>query len=397
MKAIKQTLGLLLALVACLTSCGEGEPLEGASTKGSEEVTEAETQYEYQEKDYIGMLPTGTQAKPVTVKVFQNETDGYKVYRIPSVAVSVKGTILAFCEGRVDGSADDGNIDLVYKRSTDGGETWSGLKVLAEYGSNAANNATPVVDQITGRIWLFYALHTAPKAEGDCTCYIYSDDDGITWSEQTVVYNVPHVFPGPGNGIQLTVGRYAGRLVIPMQQGFVLYSDDHGATWKSGVMSDSTHEPTVVELSDGRLLRNTRGSTGMREISYSTDGGKSWSAYILSDELNEPKTDDRWKGCQASQIVFFKATEAGGYQRYLLFSNPKNNSVRGNLVIRTSADEGESYAYAYTVYGGYVGYSSMSQYGEAHVAILYEQGQAHKSDACLEFRLIPFEELLKNG
>ncbi|MBE6633406.1 MAG: exo-alpha-sialidase [Ruminococcaceae bacterium] len=392
----KSLLSVLLAVLCLCSSCGEEQPPAPAESgeETTAEVTQAVTEYEYTEKDYIGMLPIGTQAKALTVNVFQNGTDGYTVYRIPSVTVSTQGTIHAFCEGRVDSSADDGNIDLVYKRSVDGGATWSALRVLAEYGENAANNATPVVDQITGRIWLFYALHTAPKAQGDCACYIYSDDDGITWSEQTVIYNVPHVFPGPGNGIQLTVGKYAGRLVIPMQTGFILYSDDHGNTWKGGIPSDSTHEPTVVELSDGRLMRNNRGTTGKREISYSSDGGKSWTPMVLSDELNEPITTDRWKGCQASHNVFFQKTE-NGYQRYLLFSNPKNNSVRGNLTIRTSVDDGESYPYSYTVYGSYAGYSSMAQYGEAHVVILYEKGQAHRADACLELQVIAFADLLK--
>ena len=61
----------------------------------------------------------------VTSQVYKPGESGYAAFRIPAVVVSKAGTVLAFAEGRVDGSADDGNIDLLVKRSEDNGNTWS--------------------------------------------------------------------------------------------------------------------------------------------------------------------------------------------------------------------------------------------------------------------------------
>lgn len=50
--------------------------------------------------------------------------DGYAAYRIPAVVRTPRGTLLAFAEGRRDGPGDTGDIDLVVRRSADGGRTW---------------------------------------------------------------------------------------------------------------------------------------------------------------------------------------------------------------------------------------------------------------------------------
>ncbi|MDP7288617.1 MAG: sialidase family protein, partial [Phycisphaerae bacterium] len=50
--------------------------------------------------------------------VFVSGKEGYKTFRIPAIVVTKKGAVLAFCEGRVGGRGDSGNIDMVLKRST---------------------------------------------------------------------------------------------------------------------------------------------------------------------------------------------------------------------------------------------------------------------------------------
>ena len=60
--------------------------------------------------------------------------DGYDTYRIPATVTTGKGTLLAFAEGRHDGAGDSGNIDVVLRRSTDGGCTWGPLSVVARRG-----------------------------------------------------------------------------------------------------------------------------------------------------------------------------------------------------------------------------------------------------------------------
>src|SRR6185369_8466498 len=83
--------------------------------------------------------------------------DGYHTYRIPALLVTKQGSVLAFCEGRKTAGGDHGDLDLVMKRSTDGGSTWSPQSIVYEEGDTAKitiGNPCPVVDQSTGTIWL---------------------------------------------------------------------------------------------------------------------------------------------------------------------------------------------------------------------------------------------------
>ncbi len=103
-------------------------------------------------------------AKPTTTTVFRAGDDGYASYRIPAVIAAQNGDLLAFAEGRVTGAADDGNVDLVLKRSTDEGKTWGALQVIAEDASNFVGNPAPVVDPKTGRV-----VGLATHKDGDDT------------------------------------------------------------------------------------------------------------------------------------------------------------------------------------------------------------------------------------
>lgn len=53
--------------------------------------------------------------------VFTAGAEGYHTFRIPTIATAADGTLLAFVEGRKENRHDPGggDIDLVYKRSTD--------------------------------------------------------------------------------------------------------------------------------------------------------------------------------------------------------------------------------------------------------------------------------------
>jgi Neuraminidase (sialidase) len=67
---------------------------------------------------------TTTATTAVTSIPFHAGREGYASFRIPAVVVTRTPTLLAFCEGRVDSAADHGHIDIVLRRSTDGGRTW---------------------------------------------------------------------------------------------------------------------------------------------------------------------------------------------------------------------------------------------------------------------------------
>ena len=221
--------------------------------------------------------------KPQKTKLFIKGADGYHTYRIPSLVVTKKGTLLAFCEGRKGGRGDSGNIDMMLKRSEDGGATWSGRQIVWDDGANTCGNPCPVVDRTTGTIWLLMTWNLGSDRESAIidlkskdTRRVFvtsSTDDGKSWAkpkEITAAAKKPDwtwYATGPCTGIQLEKGPHKGRLLIPCDHiesstkkyySHVIYSDDNGTTWKLGgsTPTDQVNECQVVELADGRLMLN---------------------------------------------------------------------------------------------------------------------------------------------
>ena len=86
--------------------------------------------------------------------IFESGTNGYNTYRIPAILTLKNGVLLAFAEGRKNTSSDTGDIDLVMKRSEDGGKTWSELIVLWDDDVNVCGNPAPVQERRSGKIFL---------------------------------------------------------------------------------------------------------------------------------------------------------------------------------------------------------------------------------------------------
>src|SRR3954466_11836150 len=84
-------------------------------------------------------------AEPLLEKqiLFEANTAGYAIYRIPGIVATDKGTLIAYCEARKTGTSDWGVIDLMYRRSTDGGKTWSEPKKF-DVGSGFEKNPVAV-------------------------------------------------------------------------------------------------------------------------------------------------------------------------------------------------------------------------------------------------------------
>ena len=323
---------------------------------------------------------------------FSKGTDGYFAYRIPSLVVSNKGTLLAFCEGRKSSLSDDGNNDLVLRRSFDGGRTWQKLQVVHDDGGDevvSIGNPCPVVDRTTGTIWL-----TMNRKNGR-VLLTKSDDDGTTWSgvkditEQASQSDWGWYALGPGVGIQMERGPHAGRLVIPANHrttkdrsgpsaSHVVYSDDHGRTWQlGGNVGLHTNECQVVEAATGsgsELLINARNHwarsgkrpelAGKRIISRSSDGGQTWAEPQFDAALIEPT-------CQASLTRYSWPRE--GTKSVLLFSNPASTTSRSRMTVRASYDEGRTWPVAKLIEAGSSAYSCLSKLPEGRIGLLYER------------------------
>ena len=324
-----------------------------------------------------------------SLDVFTSGEEGYHTFRIPALVVTRRGATLAICEGRKTSRSDHGDVDLVAKRSLDGGRSWGPLKLLYEEGGDrriTIGNPCPVVDQDTGVVWLSFTR------DNDDVFMTSSDDEGKTWSKprlitkQVKAINWNWYATGPGNGIQLIRGPHQGRLVIPCDhrvngiadrressRSHVIFSDDHGKTWKRGEGTESKlNECAVVELANFSLMLNSRNfREPKRAVSLSRDGGITWSAPSADSTLIEPN-------CQASFVRYTWAESEGGGKSRLLFSNPATTGSRHHLTVRLSYDEAKTWPVSKLLYEGSAAYSSLANLQDGHIGILYERDDYQK-------------------
>jgi len=351
--------------------------------------------------------------------VYTSGQEGHKTYRIPAIIKNKQGHLLAFAEGRVNGSGDFGDINIVLKISRDEGRTWSALSTLVDYQDLQAGNPTPILD-ITdprfpkGRIFLFYNTgnnHENEIREGKGlreVWYTTSIDGGLTWSKAVNITsqvhrpNQPklnaaytfkedwrHYANGPGHGMQFTQGPHAGRMLIAANhsegprgergsdyRAHTFYTDDHGDTFHLGasISIPGSNESTATEISGGKLLmniRNQRGDIRQRIIGLSDDGSATWKETYFDPQLPDPI-------CQGSILPIAQKKKAFT----LAFSNAADTKNRDNLTIRISKDDGRTWPISIPVDNGasagespkdFTAYSDLVSINSNHLGIVYER------------------------
>jgi sialidase-1 len=325
--------------------------------------------------------------------LFVSGQEGYHTYRIPALAVTQKGTILAFCEGRKHSRSDAGKIDLMLKRSFDGGNSWGPMQLLVAQEAMTCGNPAPVVDEPSGTIWLPFCKNLAEGHEGlitegkaPRTVWITgSVDDGQTWAEpKEITHQVKGptwtwYATGPCHGIQL----HNGRLLIPCDHrvgkhfdrqdpyhSHVIFSDDHGASWRiGGIVEVGTNECAAVQTTTGDIYINCRNYLGEKRRAYawSQDNGETFSARQWDDTLVEPI-------CQASVIRF--TDEVQHDKNRILFSNPASTE-REKLTVRLSYDECQTWPVSKLLHEGPSAYSDLAIAPDMTICCLYERGTEH--------------------
>lgn len=347
----------------------------------------------------IIILPVDSNAQQKPAKefnyLFEKGMEGYTCFRIPAMVVTPRGTILVFAEGRKGGCSDTGDIDLVLKRSEDGGKTWSDLQVVWNDDKNTCGNPAPVVDEETGNIFLTSTWNLGADHEKEIinqeskdtrrVFILSSSDEGKTWSDAKQITldvkpdNWTWYATGPGAGIQLKGDAFKGRLVIPCDHieastkkyySHIIYSDDHGKSWKLGgtTPQDQVNECKVAELSNGNLMLNMRNydrANKTRQVSVSKDGGISWSDLQHDKTLIEPI-------CQASLMRHKFPRDK---RSCLIFSNPASQESRVNMTVRVSYDDGKTWPLKKVMHAGPSAYSDIASLHDGNIACIYEGGQ----------------------
>ena len=326
------------------------------------------------------------------IEVFGCGFAGYHTCRIPAIVRSTAGTLIAYCEGRRTGHGDWGDIDILSRRSTDGGLTWGEVKVVAsEAGEVTMGNPVPIVDRDTG------VIHLLCCRNGERVFHVTSGDDGTTYSSPREItelfwsfafpdgyeWDGTQVMTGPVHGMQTR----AGVLMAPIKFSVagdpehgtrrvgIIYSDDHGGSWKAGGIVPPTieglSESTLFECSDGSIVMNSRyGSRdapdqhgGCRVSSRSDDAGLTWLEPKLIADLPDPI-------CQGSSLSFDNKDGT----RTVLFANPAHTSDRRRLTLRLSDDDGASWRISREVCEGPSGYSDIARTEDGAIVVLFEHG-----------------------
>jgi sialidase-1 len=361
-------------------------------------------------------------AEPYRTTVFAAGQHDVSLYRIPGIAVTTRGTILAWCEARRKSQSDWGEIEVHLRRSTDAGRTWSEPRHIAHHGpritgtsgnptadaEQTVNNPVAIIDRETEAIEFLYCVNYA-------RCFsIRSIDDGLTWSAPREITAAFEAFrsgcdwkvlaTGPGHGIQLQ----SGRLVVPVWLAYggvrdhhpsvsaTIFSDDHGQTWQAGAIVvpdagdfEDPNETTLTQLSDGRVLLISRNESraSRKLVAYSPDGASAWTTPQFHPELWEPI-------CMAS------VASVPGKPGWVVYSNPHTlardkqgqeipggRGKRENLTVKLSRDFGRTWPVQRTLEPGKSAYSDLAFLPDGRLLCLYE------ADSRLQLAVFPLDWL----
>lgn len=371
----------------------------------------------------------GTGASFTTQNVFK--TGNRSNYRIPTAVVTNDGTVWAFCNDRRDSVADRADIQWISasKAAPDG--TFCDSFYLLNLEGWSFIIGAAIYDAVNDNIMLFY--HASIKtAEANSlyvslpqqerlplgSCIIESNDGGETWKARAanlpILLQYPFLAPtfhGSSAGLQIEEGEHAGRLVISGKVAnadtenlgimrsstfsCIVYSDDFGATWKiSNLMPGGSDEASMCILSDGTLYVNSRSMAGNngRAVGYSYDGG----ATITDCGEERGVWQTASNGIKGSVISFDNPDKAG--ERLTLYSCLlSSTTVRKNLCIWISYDDGKTWPEIVTVDPGYTAYSEM-RYNPVNekVYLFYERGDSGPYSAGLNMASFNISWLMEN-
>lgn len=315
--------------------------------------------------------------RQVLFAVDRNDTTrAVSCYRIPAITTAPDGSLIAVIDERVPSCGDlkwSRDINIVMRRSTDGGRTWSPVRKVADFpDGQSASDPSLITDTVSGTVFLFYNFMDHDRARDVYFFHVMrSTDNGQTWSEPEDItsqvapeeWRDDFKFLTSGQGTVTRDGRLLHTMVNLRTGLHLIESTDGGRTWHllpaAIVPAD---ESKVIELPDGRWMVNSRvNEGGCRYIHISDDKGRSWTSNP-APALPDP-------GCNGAIVHYPYYGEDG----CLLFVNAADPEQRRNLTLRYSLDGGLTWSSGLTVVEGDAGYSDIAVLPSGEVAVFYER------------------------
>ena len=310
---------------------------------------------------------------------------GYRQYRIPAMAVTTSGRVIAIYDARADFDDLPGPVDLVIRTSDDNGASWSKQGIFRQHeGISGFGDASIVIDPSYGKhgriIVLYQWTRIAGFFESTSGTDLHdpliaqiarsiSDDDGVTWRHDVITDQLKDastlgIFATSGMGGRISSGEFAGRLL----QTFVLrnksellsaigYSDDHGENWKLGARIQGGNETAIAGLDDGSVLIHSR-ATPHRISGRSIDGGVSLT--VLEPDLALPDPSDN-----GSLTVLSNGD--------VICTHNHDSDLRRNTVIKRSTDSGKTWSSGICIEADSSAYSTACELADGNIGVLYER------------------------
>lgn len=355
------------------------------------------------------------------VELFRSGSGGYAHYRIPGIVATPRGTLLAYAEARRSGAGDWKAIDIVLRRSVDGGATWTPQQVIAQVDGPKVKNPVAVAHNLSSTEEVTYnnPVAIADKKRGVVhflfcleymrAFYMRSEDDGVTFAKPVEVtatfdafrgeYDWKVLATGPGHGIQLR----NGRLLVPVWLSTgtggnahhpsvtaTIYSDDGGQSWKRGEIAiqdtevfRNPNETVAVELQDGTVMLNARTESTWhrRVVVTSKDGATGWTAPRFDRALLEPICFGSILAVGKRRLVFANPDQLDTLRRPPIAGKPRD---RRNLTVQFSEDDGRTWTAKKVVEPRWSGYSDLAAGRGGRIYLFYEQGVAEAESFRME-------------
>lgn len=324
--------------------------------------------------------------------LFSSNDAGSRSYRIPAIVTAKDGFLVTATDKRWDCACDlPGNIDVVIRRSTDKGATWSNALTLAgENNLMGFGDPALVVNQKNGEIICLLAadkgFFTSTALEPIRIYQSKSTDNGISWSIpqditpqiygagslNPLTQNWQGAFVSSGAITQLRSGRLMAAMPVRETKTrevstFVIYSDDGARTWKvaPGRASTNGSEAKLVEIENGKVLMSIR-NAGSRMFNISKDHGMTWGSPFPQPAIIDP-------ACNGDMIRY--TAISNGYDKNRLLHSIPYSTIRKNVSVLLSYDEGETWPVKKTIYQDASAYSALTILADGTIGMYYEVGE----------------------
>lgn len=350
---------------------------------------------------------------------FLPRDNGSRVYRIPALVTANDGSLVAAADKRYDSYTDIGGghvIDIVVRRSTDGGKTW-GKPVIVAKGQGTANNAKcgygdpSLTKGKDGKLYCLFAAGNTGYFYGlNRICMSTSEDNGVTWTEPVDLYETGRItdhtqyglfdyFVTSGKGLYTNDGILM--YLIPAQcytdanetahisnsNDYLFYSTDDGATWHIDATPVYTggDEAKLEQLADGRLIASVRqaGNRGFNTGTYTkNDDGTvafNWGTQTTNATLYQPYANN--------QDIFNYDSEKG-----VLF-HTMTKGQHANLNLYMSTDNGTNWKHVCQLQPKGARYATMTKLENGDLGILFEDQSLNAAGGYTDYNHYPINFL----